>query len=231
MDGGDCAALVVLDLRKRIGHLGGRCFKFLMQERTFRIDTFAPHKVSKTLSTADQDVVETTRLWLDQMVVGLNLCPFSASVIARDQVHYAVCDATNDDDLKQFYVTELQRLLGTNEHEIATSLLMFTQGLDAFSKYLDVLDWFQQLLEEADLTEHVQLASFHPQYQFEGAAADDLSHFTNRSPYPTIHLLRQDQMSKVLAHVEDPEKIYLDNIETLKKLGRRKVEALCPWGE
>ncbi|MCP4820937.1 MAG: DUF1415 domain-containing protein, partial [Shimia sp.] len=112
----------------------------------------------------------------------------------------------------------------------ATSLLMFTSGLEDFSDYLDLLDWFQQLLEEAELTEHVQLASFHPQYLFEDVAAGDLSHFTNRSPYPTIHILRQDQMTKVLAHVVNPEQIYLDNIETLKRLGRSQVEALCPWG-
>jgi hypothetical protein len=165
------------------------------------------------------------------MVVGLNLCPFASSVIARDQVYYAICDATAEAQQNQFCANELQRLLGANEHDVATSLLMFTQGLEKFDDYLDLLDWFQQLLEQADLTEHVQLASFHPQYQFEGVAADDLSHFTNRSPYPTIHLLRQAQMTKVLAHVSDPEKIYLDNIETLNKLGRRKVEALCPWGK
>ena len=73
----------------------------------------------KTLSTAHQDVVRNTRRWLDQMVVGLNLCPFSSSVIARDQVHYAICDATTDAHLKQFFVTELQRLLVTNENDIA----------------------------------------------------------------------------------------------------------------
>ena len=165
------------------------------------------------------------------MVVGLNLCPFSSSVIAQDQVYLAICDATTDAQLKQFYVNELQRLLGANENDVATSLLMFTQGLEEFDDYLALLDWFQQLLEKAELTEHVQLASFHPQYQFEGVAANDLSHFTNRAPYPTIHLLRQDQVTKALAHVLDPEKIYLDNIKTLNKLGRQQVEALCPWGK
>ncbi|MBR9863657.1 MAG: DUF1415 domain-containing protein [Rhodobacteraceae bacterium] len=180
---------------------------------------------------AHQEVVKDTRRWLEQMVVGLNLCPFSHSVIARDQVHYSVCDATTDEHLKQFFVDELQRLLGANENDVATSLLMFTQGLEEFSDYLALLDWFQQLLEGAELTQHVQLASFHPQYQFEGVAADDLSHFTNRSPYPTIHILRQNQVTKALAHISDPEKIYLDNIKTLNKLGRRQVEALCPWGK
>lgn len=165
------------------------------------------------------------------MVVGLNLCPFSHNVIAQDQVYYAICDATIDAQLKQFYVNELQRLLGANENDVATSLLMFTRGLEEFDDYLDLLDWFQQLLVKAELTEHVQLASFHPQYQFEGVAANDLSHFTNRSPYPTIHLLRQDQMTKALAHVLDPKKIYIDNIKTLNKLGRQQVEALCPWGK
>ncbi|WP_422051627.1 DUF1415 domain-containing protein [Shimia sp.] len=176
-------------------------------------------------------MVKTTRQWLDQMVVGLNLCPFSSSVIARDQVRYAICDATTDADLKQFFVDELQLLLGSNENDVATSLLMFPQGLEEFGDYLTLLDWFQQLLEQADLIEHVQLASFHPHYQFEGVAADDLSHFTNRAPYPTIHLLRQAQMTKVLAHVSDPEKIYLDNIKTLNDLGRKQVEELCPWGK
>jgi len=165
------------------------------------------------------------------MVVGLNLCPFSNTVISHDQVHYAVCDATNDADLKQFYVNELQRLLAAHQDDIATSLLMFPRGLDAFDDYLDLLDWFQQLLEQAEMTVHVQLASFHPKYRFEGVAADDLSNFTNRAPHPTIHLLRQDQMTKALAHVADPEKIYLDNIDTLNKLGRQQVEKLCPWGK
>jgi hypothetical protein len=175
-------------------------------------------------------VVKNTRRWLEQMVVGLNLCPFSSGVIDQDQVYYAICDATTDEQLKQFYVNELQRLLGADENDVATTLLMFTQGLEEFDDYLALLDWFQQLLEQAELTEHVQLASFHPQYQFEGVAADDLSHFTNRSPYPTIHLLRQGQITKALAHVLDPPKIYLDNIKTLNELGRRQVELLCPWG-
>ncbi len=207
--------------------MGKICFKFVKQERIYRINKFGP----KTLSIAHQDVVKNTRRWLEQMVVGLNLCPFSCNVIAQDQVYYAICDATIDAQLKQFYVNELQRLLGANENDIATSLLMFTRGLEEFDDYLALLDWFQQLLEKAELTEHVQLASFHPQYQFEGVAANDLSHFTNRSPYPTIHLLRQDQMTKALAHVLDPEKIYIDNIKTLNKLGRQQVEALCPWGK
>jgi hypothetical protein len=198
-----------------------------MPKRIYRITKFAPQK----LSIAHQDVVKRTHRWLEQMVVGLNLCPFSSSVIARDQVHYAICDATSDAQLKQFFVSELQRLLGANENDVATSLLMFTQGVEDFNDYLDLLDWFQQLLEKAELIDHVQLASFHPQYQFEGVAADDLSHFTNRSPYPTIHLLRQEQMTKVLAHLSDPEKIYLDNIKTLNGLGRQQVEALCPWGK
>ena len=206
--------------------MGKTRFKLAKQEKIYRINKFA----SKTLSIAHQDVVKNTRRWLEQMVVGLNLCPFSSSVIAQDQVYYAICDATTDEQLKQFYVNELQRLLGADENDVATTLLIFIQGLEGFDDYLALLDWFQQLLEQAELTGHVQLASFHPQYQFEGVAADDLSHFTNRSPYPTIHILRQAQISKAVAHVLDPQKIYLDNIKTLNELGRQQVEALCPWG-
>lgn len=212
---------------KHIGNMGGTWFKRTEPQRNSRINKIA----SKTLPTAPQDVIRNTRRWLEQMVVGLNLCPFSSSVIARDQVRYAVCDASADAQLKQFFLDELRLLLGTNEHDVATSLLMFTKGAEDFGDYLTLLDWFEQLLEQADLLQHVQLASFHPQYQFEGVAADDLSHFTNRAPYPTIHLLRQEQMTKVLAHVQDPEKIYLDNIKTLNDLGRHQVEDLCPWGK
>ncbi|MFT5796129.1 MAG: hypothetical protein ACI9PY_002937 [Ascidiaceihabitans sp.] len=201
------------------------CFNSVNQERIYGIDKFDP----KTLSIAHQDVVKNTRRWLEQMVLGLNLCPFAHNVMAQDQVYFAICDATIDVQLKQFYVNELQRLLEANENDVATSLLMFTRGVEEFDDYLALLDWFQQLLEKAELTEHVQLASFHPQYQFEGIAANDLSHFTNRSPYPTIHLLRQDQVTKALVHVLDPEKIYTDNIKTLNKLGRQQIEALCPW--
>ena len=207
--------------------MGKICFELAKRERVYRINKFT----SKTLSIDHQDVVKNTLRWLEQMVTGLNLCPFSSSVIAQDQVYYAICDATTDEQLKHFYVNELQRLLEADESVIATTLLMFTQGLEEFDDYLALLDWFQQLLEQAELTGHVQLASFHPQYQFDGMAANDLSHFTNRSPYPTIHLLRQDQMTEVLTHVLDPEKIYKDNIETLNKLGRPQVEELCPWGK
>ena len=158
------------------------------------------------------------------MVVGLNLCPFSHSVIAQDQVFYAICDATTDTQLKQFYVNELQRLIEAEENDVATSLLIFTQGLEVFDDYLDLLDWFQQLLEQAELTEHVQLASFHPQYQFEGVAADDLSHFTNRSPYPMIHFLREDMMERLLQEFPNPQKIPQRNIETLQAITTEELQ-------
>lgn len=86
-------------------------------------------------------------------------------------------------------------------------------------------------MENAELTEHIQLDLFNPQYQFKGDAANVLSHFTNRSPYLIIHLLRQNQVTKALVHNSDPNKINLDNIKTLDELGRQKVEALCPWGK
>ena len=159
------------------------------------------------------------------MVVGLNLCPFSSSVIDQDQVYYAMCDATADEQLKQFYVNELQRLLGADENDVATTLLMFTQGLEGFDDYLALLDWFQQLLEQAELTEHVQLASFHPQYQFEGVAADDLSHFTNRSPYPMIHFLREEMVTAALENVDMPQQIPQRNIALLEGMGREAVAA------
>lgn len=116
----------------------------------------------KTACIAHQVIVKNTRQWLDQMVLGLNLNLFSFGVIAQDQVHYAICDASNDVDCKQFYVTELERLLDADENDTATSLLIFIQGLEMFDDYLDLLDWCKKLLEQADLIEHMQLAYFHP---------------------------------------------------------------------
>lgn len=185
----------------------------------------------KELPTAVEEVIEITKQWLQDMVVGLNLCPFSHTVFAQDQIHYAVSPGVGDAHWKTFYVRQLRLLLDSEETDIATSLLMFPEGLENFDDYLDVLDWFEELLEQGDLTQHVQLASFHPHYQFDEVAADDLSHFTNRAPYPTIHLIRHAQMTKVLEQVADPEQIYLDNIDSLEKLGRDKVEAMCPWGK
>ena len=99
-----------------------------------------------------------------------------------------------------------------------------------FDDYLDLLDWFKKLLEQADLIEHMQLASFHPRYQFEGVLADDLSQFTNRACHPIIHILRQPYLSRALTHFAEPKEIYAENIKTSNKLGRQKVEALCPGG-
>ena len=138
-------------------------------------------------------------------------------------MHYAICDTSNDVDFKQIYVTELERLLDADENDIVTSLLIFIQGSEMFDDYLDLLDWFQKLLEQADLIEHLQLASFHPRYQFERVPADDLSQFTNRARHPIIHILRQAHLSRALAYVAEPERIYAENIKKLNKLGRQKV--------
>ena len=178
-----------------------------------------------------EKVILDTKQWLKDMVVGLNLCPFSHPVVAKDLVHFAVCPGSNDAHLKAFFVKQLSYLLDHEPDQVATSLLMFPQGLEDFEDYLDVLAWFEELLAQADLEDHVQLASFHPRYQVDEVPADDLSHFTNRAPYPTIHLIRQAEMSQVLKHVENPEQIYQDNIDCLERLGREKVEAMCPWGK
>ena len=187
--------------------------------------------VTKAAEVDAEKVILDTKQWLKEMVVGLNLCPFSHPVVAKDQVHFAVSTGSNDAHLKAFFVKQLKYLLDHEPDEVATSLLMFPQGLEDFDDYLDVLAWFEDLLAQADLEDHVQLASFHPRYQFDEVPADDLSHYTNRAPYPTIHLIRQEEMSKVLKHVENPEQIYQDNIDCLERLGREKVEAMCPWGK
>ena len=163
------------------------------------------------------------RRWLEEFVVGLNLCPFARPVLGSAQLRIAVCEAASDTALQTFFLTELDRLQSTAESEIATSLLVFTGALASFDDYLDFLDHAQELVYLAGLEGVVQLASFHPDYQFEGEAENAASHYSNRSPWPTIHLLREDMLARALMDFPDPEGIPQRNIATLDQLGTAEL--------
>jgi len=164
------------------------------------------------------------RAWLDEFVVGLNLCPFARPLLDANNLRIAICEGSAPQALHRAFLLELDLLQGSTEQEIATTLLAFPHALSDFDDYLAFLDHAQQLLAESGLEGLVQLASFHPQYRFAGEGGDAASHYSNRAPYPLIHLLREDMLSRVLDEFTGPDKIPDRNIETLDAIGMEELE-------
>lgn len=164
-------------------------------------------------------VERQTRQWLADFVVGLNLCPFARPVLDSPALRIAVCEASESPAIRRAFLSELDRLQSSPESEIATSLLVFSHALRDFDEYLDFLDRAQELLELAGLEGLVQLASFHPQYLFEGEPPESASHYSNRSPWPTIHFIREDMLSRVLGDFPDADAIPARNVMALSDIG------------
>lgn len=163
--------------------------------------------------------IETTQLWLQRAVIGLNLCPFAKAVVAKHQVRCVLSEAATPEALLEELGEELARLRDTPAEEIDTTLIVHPQVLTDFLDYNDFLDLADGLVESMDLEGVLQVASFHPDYQFAGSEPDDIANFTNRSPYPTLHLLREDSVARAVGVFPDPEVIVERNIETLRELG------------
>ena len=164
------------------------------------------------------------RTWLADCVVGLNLCPFARPLLGAARLRIAICGETRPQALRQAFLQELDLLQRSAEEDIATTLLAFPAALGDFHDYLDFLDEAQALLAEAGLEGVVQLASFHPRYLFAGEAVDAPGHYSNRSPYPLVHLLREEMLSRVLADGADPDQIPARNIATLEAIGVAGLE-------
>jgi len=164
-------------------------------------------------------VVRATQRWLERAVIGLNLCPFAKSVHVKGQIHYAVSAARSPQDLLQDLRRELLALQAADAAERDTTLLMAPCCLEDFLDFNDFLDEADALLAELDLEGELQIASFHPQYQFAGTEAEDITNYTNRAPYPTLHLLREASIARAVAAYPQPERIYEANMQTLRRLG------------
>jgi hypothetical protein len=169
--------------------------------------------------TAGDDPVAVTRRWLERAVIGLNLCPFAKAVYAKEQVRFVLSTATTPEALLEELGEELLRLRDTPAERIDTTLLIHPQVLGDFLDYNDFLDQADALVEALELDGVLQVASFHPQYQFAGSAPDDVENFTNRAPYPILHLLREDSVARAVAAFPDPDAIVERNIETLRTIG------------
>ncbi len=170
------------------------------------------------MSHAD-DPIATTRRWLERAVIGLNLCPFAKAVYVKDQVRFVLSDATTPAALLAELGEELLRLRDTRAEQVDTTLLIHPQVLTDFLDYNDFLDDADGLIEALELDGVLQVASFHPDYQFAGTAPGDVGNCTNRAPYPTLHLLREDSVERAVAAFPDPEAIVERNLATLDKLG------------
>jgi len=174
----------------------------------------------------DKTVVADTVAWLERAVIGLNLCPFAKSVHVKGQVHYAVCRATSEEALLTDLVAELKALAALDAKERDTTLFIVPDCLQDFLDFNDFLDLADQALVDLELDGVLQIASLHPQYQFAGTAQDDITNFTSRSPYPTLHLLREDSIDRAVAAFPNPESIFETNMQTLQALGVAGWQAL-----
>nr|WP_136250173.1 DUF1415 domain-containing protein [Ningiella ruwaisensis] len=168
-------------------------------------------------STDITKIIERTFAWLDKVVIAENFCPFAKAVREQNRIHISVQQQSDISSLLRQVVSECENLLA---HErIETSLLIYTNSLKDFDDYLDFLDMANELIASAGFEGKLQLASFHPNYVFEGAPEDCASHYTNRSPYPMLHILREDSITKALEGFSKPENIPTRNIEHAKSLG------------
>lgn len=164
-------------------------------------------------------IIEKTQTWLTQAVIGLNLCPFAKAPHVKGLIKYRVTHAQDVQALIGDLHQALEELAEANPDRIETTLLIHPWVLNDFMEYNDFLDLADELVEELDLSGILQVASFHPDYQFAGTHKDDISNYTNRSPYPTLHLIREDSIDKAVAAFPEAEQIYETNIATMEKLG------------
>ena len=178
------------------------------------------------LKPSRAEVERKTLDWVETFVVGLNLCPFARPLLASNALRVTVCEASGDEGIAGVLLDEIALIQKASEAEIATTLVVFPNALLRFDAYLAFLDGAQQLLEEMDLLGVLQLASFHPDYQFAGKPEDAASHFSNRSPFPMIHLLREDMVSRALDTYSNPEQIPERNIQTLEDLGLDRLQQM-----
>ena len=176
---------------------------------------------------SDDAVVAATRTWLERAVIGLNLCPFAKAVLQKRQVRFVVSQATDEEGLLADLLHELQLLGAADAADIDTTLLVHPYVLQDFLDYNDFLDVADAAVEEAGLEGVLQVASFHPRYRFaDGEGDDDIADYSNRSPFPTLHLLREESVDRAVAAFPDAGRIYEANIATLRRLGHAGWAAL-----
>lgn len=172
----------------------------------------------------DNAIIDHTRKWISSVIIGHNLCPFARREFEAERIHYAVINSPDRMEQLEQIILECEALDDNPARE--TSLLIFPQGLAGFEDYLDALGIGNKLLEDLGYAGVYQLASFHPDYCFDGVPANDPSHYTNRSPYPMVHILREASVTRALQTFPHPENIPARNIEHTRGLGLAVMQNL-----
>ena len=170
--------------------------------------------------------IAETRAWVRRAVIGLNLCPFARAVDAKEQIRYVFSDATDAETLLATLVVELQRLADTDPQVVDTTMVIHPRVFADFEDFNDFLELADAAVEDLDLDGILQVASFHPRFQFADTAPDDITNATNRAPYPTLHLLREESVDRAVAAFPEAETIFERNMATLEKLGPQGWDAL-----
>lgn len=193
---------------------------FLIYRIEFQIIAM-PH-----LEPSHEQAISATRNWLERAVIGLNLCPFAKSVHVKKQVRYVVSDARDSDKLLDDLERECQILMKAKPEVVDMTLLIHPYALTTFPAFANFLDLAEVALKINGLTGILQIASFHPEYRFADTADDDITNYTNRSPYPTLHLIREASLARAVKNYPDPASIYKTNMDTLRRLGTDGWQAL-----
>ncbi len=165
------------------------------------------------------EVIAQTRRWLERSVIGLNLCPFAEAVYSSGRVRFCVSEERSAAALLGELRVELQSLNAADPRDLETTLLIHPWVLTDFIEYNDFLEACDATLVDLDLEGEIQVASFHPQYRFAGTESEDIENYTNRSPHPMLHLLRESSIERAVGSVPDTDEIYRKNIRTLRGLG------------
>ena len=174
----------------------------------------------------EEQVLAKTRHWLETAVIGLNLCPFAKAVYVKNQVRLVVSKARHADDLLEELDRELDLLVATPASEIDTTLLIHPTLFEDFLDFNDFLEVAEGVVDEHELEGVVQLASFHPQFQFDDAEPDDISNYTNRAPFSILHLLREESVERAVEAFPQADTIFEANIAALEKLGHAGWKSL-----
>lgn len=178
-------------------------------------------------ATTVAGVIASTQRWLERAVIGLNLCPFAKAVYVKRQIRYAVTAATTAEELLAELRHELELLGQVNPEEVETTLLIHPQVMTNFIDFHFFLRQADAVIRNLGQEGNLQIASFHPAYEFAGSAPDDIANCTNRSPHPTLHLLREASIDRAVTAFPDAAVIYERNIETLRRLGHNGWHRLC----
>ncbi|HCH70065.1 MAG TPA: DUF1415 domain-containing protein [Colwellia sp.] len=169
------------------------------------------------INPVQQNEVLATKAWLDEIIIGLNFCPFAKKEFVNNTIHYHLSKTEQVKTALHEFVEQCRYL--QNHEELETTLIIYGDGFRSFERYLDLVDFANDLLVDSGFEGIFQLASMHPEYCFDGEEYDDASNFTNRSPYPIIHLIRETSMSRVLSVYKEPEKIPKNNMKLAHNKG------------